>query len=124
MRRAAIILLPLVALVVGGTTRAAPPTESKAKVVRIVFVGKKHACDCTRKSIEAGRKALQAALGKQSRYRLEELAVDVDGEKVDELRKKRALTALPAIYFLDGAGELRERLQGDITEAQIRAVLK
>jgi hypothetical protein len=123
-RRAALTLLPLVALAVGATSRAAPPAESKAKVVRIVFVGKKHACDCTRKSIEAGRKVLQAALGKQSRYRLEELAIDVDGEKVDELRKKRALTALPAIYFFDGAGELRERLQGDITEAQIRAVLK
>jgi hypothetical protein len=124
LRRTAVILVPVVAFAVAATTRAAPPAESKGKVVRIVFVGKKHACDCTRKSIDAGRKALQAALGKQSRYRVEELAIDVDGEKVDELRKRRPLTALPALYFFDGAGEVRERLQGDITEAQIRAVLK
>ncbi len=128
MRRTAVLLLPLVALAVAATTRAAPPAESKAKakVTQIVFVGKKNACPCTKKSIDAGKKALQSVLGKQSRYRLQELNFDVeaDREKVDALREKRAMTALPAIYFLDAAGEVKERLQGDITEAQIRAVLK
>jgi hypothetical protein len=124
MRRLAIILLPLLVLAAAATIRAAPPPDAKGKMTRIVFVGKKHACECTRKAIEAGRKALQAALGNKSRYRLEELAIDVDGEKVDELRKKKTLTGLPAIYFFDSAGEVKALLQGDITEAQVRAALK
>jgi hypothetical protein len=107
-----------------GPNAAAAPGDAKRKVARIVFVGKQNACDCTRKAIEAGRKALQAALGNTSRYRLEELKIDVDREKVDGLRKKRALAGLPAIYFLDAAGDVKELLQGDITEEQIRAALK
>ena len=128
MRRTILILLSLLLLVVGATTRAAPPTDTKAKtkVAQIVFVGKKNACPCTKKSIDAGKKALQAALGNKSRYRLQELNFDVDADrkKIDELREKQAFTALPAIYFFDGAGNVRKLLQGDITEAQVRAVLK
>ncbi len=128
MLKRAAALVPLVALAVAATTRAAPPSDSKAKakVTQIVFIGKKSACPCTKKSVDAGKKALQAVLGKQSRYRLEELNFDVeaDRDKVDALREKRVMTALPAIYFLDSTGEVKERLQGDITEAQIRAVLK
>ena len=128
MRRTILILLSLLLLVVGATTRAAPPTDTKAKtkVAQIVFVGKKNACPCTKKSIDAGKKALQAALGSKSRYRLQELNFDVDAdrEKIDALREKRAMVALPAIYFLDPAGEVKELLQGEVTEAKIRAVLK
>jgi hypothetical protein len=128
MRRTIPILLSLLLLAVGATTRAAPPTDTKAKtkVVQIVFVGKKNACPCTKKSIDAGKKALQAVLGNKSRYRLQELNFDVDAdrEKLDALRDKRAMVALPAIYFLDSAGEVKELLQGEVTEAKIRAVLK
>ena len=124
MQRTASILLPFLVLAVGATAHAAPSVAAKGRVVRIVFIGKKQACDCTRKAIESGRKALQAALGNKSRSRLLELAIDVDREKVDALRKKRAFTGLPAIYFFDAAGEVKELLQGDITEAQIRAVFE
>jgi hypothetical protein len=118
------LALLLVVFAVGATTRAAPPAEAKGKVARIVFVGKQNACDCTRKAIEASRKALQAALGNKSRFPIEELKVDVDGAKVDGYRSKRAFVALPAIYFLDGADGVKELLQGEVTEAQVRAVLK
>ncbi len=127
-RHTAILLLPLVALAVAATTWAAPPSDSKAKakVTQLVFIGKKNACPCTKKSVDAGKKALQSVLGKQSRYRLQELNFDVEADRarLDALREKRAMTALPAIYFLDSAGVVKERLQGDITEAQIRAALK
>ena len=128
MRRTVPILLTLLLLAVGATTRAAPPADTKAKtkVAQIVFVGKKNACPCTKKSIDAGKKALQVVLGNKSRYRLEELNFDVDAdrEKLDALREKRAMVALPAIYFLDPAGEVKELLQGEVTEAKIRAVLR
>jgi len=124
--QARIVLVVAVLAMVGASAPEAnaAPGDAKRKVARIVFVGKKNACACTRKSIDAGWKALQAALGNKSRFRVQELRIDVDPDKVDELRKKRALTALPAIYFLDGAGDVKELLQGDVTEAQIRAILK
>ncbi len=125
MRRTipALVLLLLVPAV-GATTRAAPPVDTKGKVARIVFVGKHNACACTRKAIDASWKALQAALGNKSRFPIEELKIDVDGAKVDGYRSKRAFVALPAIYFLDGAERVKELLQGEVTEAQVRAVLK
>jgi hypothetical protein len=124
MRRAIPILLLLLVLALGATTRAAPPTETKGKVARIVFVGKQNACACTRKTINASWKVLQAALGNKSRFPVEELKIDVDGAKVDGYRSKRAFVALPAIYFLDNADGVKELLQGEVTEAQVRGVLK
>ena len=118
---------PALALVgVSSPDAAAAPEQAKRKVARIVFVGKKNACPCTRKSIDAGKKALQAVLGNKSQYRVQELNFDVDADRdqINALREKRAMVALPAIYFLDSAGEVVELLQGDVTEAKIRAVLK
>ena len=124
MRRTLPALLLLLVLAGAATTRAAPPAETKSKVARIVFVGKQNACACTRKTIDASWKALQSALGNKSRYPIEELKIDVDGAKVDGYRSKRAFVALPAIYFLDGAEGVKELLQGEVTETQVRAVLK
>ncbi len=118
------LVLLLVVLAVAATTRAAPPAEAKGKVARIVFVGKQNACACTRKTIDASWKALQAALGNKSRFPIEELKVDVDGAKVDGYRSKRAFVALPAIYFLDGAEGVKELLQGEVTQEQVAKVVQ
>jgi hypothetical protein len=90
----------------------------------LLVVGKQKPCACTRKAIEASWKALQAALGNRSRRPIEELKIDVDGAKVAAYRQKRAFVALPAIYFLDRAEAVKELLQGEVTEAQVRAALK
>ncbi len=105
---------------------AAPATQApaKARPSRIVFVGKEHACDCTRKSVEAGWAALQKALGTPAKLPVERLQVDTQGDKVTPFRQQKPMMALPAIYFVDGKGTVLELLQGEVGEAEIAGVLK
>jgi len=98
-------------------------TQSVTKVVRVVFVGKEHACDCTRRSIEASWAALQRALGTPPKLPVERLNLDTQTDKVAPYRRQKAFTALPAIYFIDAKGSVAELLQGEVTRAQIDAAL-
>lgn len=122
-------ILAASAVGVGHAQAAAEPAqtlvdaESATKVVRIVFVGKEHACDCTRRSIEATWEALQRALGSPPKLPVERLNLDTQEDKVAPYRRQRALTALPAIYFIDAKGSVAELLQGEVTRVQIEAVL-
>ena len=104
--------------------QAAAVSPAAAKVARIVFVGKEHPCDCTRKALDAGWAALQNALGTPSKVPVEKLQVDTDGSKVDPYRNQKPIMALPAIYFLDGKGTVVELLQGEVTTDQIAGVLQ
>jgi hypothetical protein len=105
---------------------AAPAAQApaKARPSRIVFVGKEHACDCTKKSVEAGWAALQKALGTPAKLPVERLQVDTQGDKVTPYRQQKPMMALPAIYFVDGKGTVLELLQGEVGEAEIASVLK
>jgi hypothetical protein len=105
-------------------SQAAAVSPAAAKVTRIVFVGKEHPCDCTRKALDAGWAALQRALGTPSKVPVEKLQVDTDGSKVDPYRNQKPIMALPAIYFLDGRGTVLELLQGAVTTDQIAGVLQ
>lgn len=109
-----------------GTTSAvqaaAKPTTSK--VARVIFVGKEHACDCTRKSVDAGWTALQQALGTPAKVPVERLQIDTQGDKVAPYRQQKPMMALPAIYFVDGKSTVLELLQGEVTAEQIVAVLQ
>lgn len=98
-------------------------TEGATKVVRVVFVGKEHACDCTRRSIDAGWAALQRALGTPPKLPVERLNLDTQEDKVAPYRRQKALTALPALYFVDAKGSVAELLQGEVTRAQVEAAL-
>lgn len=98
--------------------------DSTAKVVKIVFVGKEHACDCTRKKVDTALAALQKVLGTPPKIPVEMLKADTEEEKVEPYRKQKPMMALPAIYFVDGKGGVVELLQGEITAEQIAAVIK
>lgn len=97
--------------------------KQKAKVAKIVFVGKKEACDCTRTRVDEAWKVLQSVLGKPSKVPVERLRVDTDEEKVAPYRNMRPMAVLPAIYFLDKNGKLNEMLQGEVTAEQIKNLL-
>jgi len=103
-------------------TPAASP--SATKVAKIIFVGKEHPCDCTRKALDAGWAALQKALGTPTKVPVEKLQVDTESSKVDPYRNQKPIMALPAIYFLDGRGTVLELLQGEVTTDQIAGVLQ
>ena len=114
------------ALFVGTATGCRPAsTEPKSEeaVARVVFVGKKEACDCTRKTITTSRDALQDALGSRAELPVEELALDADADAVAIYQEMSPIVALPALYFVDSEGKLVSVLQGELTADQIREVL-
>jgi hypothetical protein len=103
---------------------AAKPESTKAQVSRIVFVGLKDACRCTRNRIAASWAALETVLGREPAIPIERIQEDVDTAKADEYAKLKAIVVLPGIYFLDEKGGLIELLQGEVTPKQISAVLR
>lgn len=99
------------------TANAAQPSPTKqvsSKVTRVVFVGKEHACDCTRKTVDAGWAALQKALGTPAKLPTERLLVDTQGPKVEPYRNQKPIMALPAIYFLDSKDVVLNLVQGEV----------
>lgn len=107
----------------GSAARAAPPKVQKRAPAKIVFVSKEKACACTQKAIEAGWAALHKALGTPAKVPVDKLFIDTQEYLVQPYQQKRAIMALPALYFLDAQGEVLEQLQGEVTEAQIAQVL-
>ncbi len=103
---------------------AASSTPAPAKkLAKIVFVGKEHACDCTRKSVDAGWTALQKALGTPAKIPTERIQVDTEAAKVEPYRTQKAIMALPAIYFVGAQDAVLDMLQGEVTEGQIQPIL-
>jgi hypothetical protein len=66
---------------------------------------------------------LQAALNGKSPITIERLHADTQSEQVDPYNKMRPILVLPALYFMDASGGLIELLQGEVSSAQITAVL-
>ncbi len=127
----------LLAAVIGlGCNRESPPPEkdapvvseksapvesrtTNAKVAKIVFVGQKEACECTRKRVDDSLAALEEALSGRGDIAVEKLLLDVDEAKVAVYHKLGAIMVPPAIYLLDSSGALIEMLQGEVTSEQI-----
>jgi hypothetical protein len=103
---------------------SASASATANEVVKIVFVGKEHACDCTRKKLDAATTALHQVLGTSARIPVETLKADTEEEKVEPYRKQRPMMAVPAIYFINSKGSVIEMLQGEITAEQIAHVFK
>lgn len=101
----------------------APPPSRAAKLSKIVFVGKEHACDCTRKAVDAGWAALEKAVGTPAKVPIEKLYADTEAARVEPYRSQKAILALPAIYFVDGQGAVLDLLQGEVSESQVQPVL-
>jgi hypothetical protein len=105
---------------------AAPSSSASAPakgLAKIVFVGKEHACDCTRKSVDAGWAALQKVLGTSAKIPTERIQVDTEAAKVEPYRTQKAIMALPAIYFVGARDAVLDMLQREVTEAQVQASL-
>jgi hypothetical protein len=112
----------------GATATTAAETvgakQPATKVTRIVFVGKEHACDCTRKKVDAGWAALQKALGTPPKLPVERLQIDTQADKVEPYRQQKPMMAMPGIYFVDDKNVVLELLQGEVTAEEIATVLK
>jgi hypothetical protein len=101
----------------------APAAAATPKLSKIVFVGKEHACDCTRKAVDASWTALQKALGPAAKLPIEKMYVDTEAARVEAYRSQKPIMALPAIYFVDGQGTVLDQLQGEVNETQVGPIL-
>ena len=101
---------------------AAKPAPAQ-KLTKIVFVDKEHACDCTRKAVDAGWAALQKALGSTNKLPIERMHVDTEAARVAPYRSQKAIMAMPAIYFVGAQDAVLDLLQGEVTEAQIQPII-
>lgn len=101
----------------------APAAPAARQVAKVVFVGKKDACDCTRRAIATGWAALGEALGEPAELPVERLQSDSDGAAVAPYRRQRPMLALPAIYFVDQQGQVLELLQGEVSADQVKVAL-
>jgi hypothetical protein len=99
------------------------PTQHKARVASIVFVGQKDACSCDRERIDKVWQALQGVLGQGKNVAVKRLQIDVDDAETDIYDDMRPIMVLPGLYFLDDKGELVELLQGEVDERKIVELL-
>jgi len=102
----------------------APSSPAATKATRIVFVGQKEACNCTRRAVDAGWAALETALGKPAKLPVARLELDTEAAKVEPYWVQKALNEVPAIYFVDANDVVVELLQGEVTAEQIGAAMR
>ncbi len=109
-----------------GTPAGALKKKAGEKVARIVFVGQKDACDCTKKRVKLSWEALQFSLKKHASVKVERLTLDADADqgKVKALRSQRRFMTVPALYFFNPQGRLVAMLEGELDPDQIAAALK
>ena len=106
-----------------------PPSNTNAKtvkksdVVKIVFVGQKDACECTRTRIDTTWNTLQEVLDGRDDISVERIQLDVEEEQADKLDDLRSMMVAPGIYFFDENEHLLEMLQGEVAPEQISKIL-
>lgn len=105
------------------TTRSPKPLKASPRVKRIVFVGQKEACPCTMRRIERVMPKIEGIVAEYVGVELSKVRIDVEVEEADRYDEMRSMVEIPGVYFLGGDGELVDMLQGEVTAAQIEAVL-
>jgi hypothetical protein len=111
----------------GGAEPVAPTPAAvapAAAVARVVFIGQKESCDCTRKRIDDGIAALTTAIGGRQ-IPVERIQADVPEhrEQVEMLRSMRPFMVAPGIFFFDADDELLHMTQGETTAEELALIL-
>lgn len=118
------VAAPEKAAVTPETANTSATQAATSRVAKVVFVGQKQACDCTRKRIDGSWAALQAAAGARKHIPIERIYMDTDEAKVEPYEEMRAIMVLPAIYLLDGSGKLLDMVQGEVTADNFDRILQ
>jgi len=116
-----------------GAGAEAPPTQpaeaeaaeaSAGPVARIVFIGQKESCECTRKRIDHSWAALTQALAGRE-LPVERLYADLkeDRDETDMYRAMEPMMVAPGIYFLDAENRLVQAFQGEVSAQEFCAAL-
>jgi len=104
-------------------TAEAPVASQKGKVARVVFIGQRDACDCTRQRIDVSWKAVEQALAGSPDIVVRRLELDVDEAQAAEYDSLRPLMVPPGVYLLDQHGKLIDMLQGELKVEQVKRAL-
>ncbi len=112
------------ALAHAGAADAAPARAADARVAKIVFVDQQDACSCTQERIDGTWAELEKALAAGGELPVERIHMDTQAPAAATYLDLRPIMVPPGLYFLDDAGELVEMLQGELTQAQIGALLR
>lgn len=131
MTRTSFIFLALVTALASGckTKPDSPPDEPTAiasgpvaAVESIVFIDMRKACDCTTKRTRGSwAKLMKATEGLD--IPIQRIHMDEDDEEASRYSDMKPYVAIPAVYFLDGEGDLVGMLQGEITQSQFENVI-
>lgn len=97
---------------------------ARSAVQSIAFVDQQEACECTRKRIDDTWAALQAAMKQSREVPVQRIHRDTQPNDVAPLLAKRKLVAVPAVYLLDGTGEVIDLMQGELTDKELAAALR
>jgi hypothetical protein len=108
----------------GAQASAAAGAPAQTDVGKIVFVGQKEACPCTRKRVDDTWKVLRGVLADRPEIPVEKIQLDVDEERYDELDDLQSIMVAPGIYFFDKHGKLIEMLQGEVEGYKIAEVIR
>ena len=95
-----------------------PANAAKNKVARIIFLGKKDACECTKGRIEKSWQVLHKVLNGR-RISVERYQIDVHEAEAKRYHAIRPYMVIPAMYFFDAEEKLLDLLQGEVTEIQL-----
>jgi len=111
----------------GATAKGAArsgPTANRDRPARLVFIDLEKSCPCTQRRIASSWKALTAVLGTSPSIPLDRFHLDTQDTKAEPYVDKRPMMVAPGLYVLDQRGNIIDLLQGDITEAQLRGVIR
>jgi hypothetical protein len=103
--------------------KSAAAAKQASKIAKIVFVGQKQACQCTRTRIDTTWAVLQSTLKDKSDVTVENIQLDVEEEQADRLDMLQSLIVPPGLYFFDENDNLVEMLQGEVKQEQIQSLL-
>jgi len=107
----------------GSSSAAVAANAAAQPVAQIVFIDKEECCDCTKARIDGSWKALQDALGKDSKVTVARVHVDTQSELAKQYTSVKPLMVPPGIYFMSASGDVIKQLQGEVSTADIVAVL-
>jgi hypothetical protein len=102
---------------------ASAPAAVKVPVAKVVFVGQKECCDCTRDRIQKSWAALEQALAGKPGIVVERLDLDGDSSRVAEIETLGKIMVVPGVYLLSADGKLIRLLQGEVSREQVAASL-
>ena len=109
--------------------KADEPTPATAqagptRVTKVVFIGQKDSCKCTRERIDKTWPVVDSVLKGYKDITVRKIQIDVEAEEADRYDEMKSIMIAPGIFFMDKDDKLVEMIQGEVSADQVLAALK